>query len=147
MELFDKTAQPDWPWFEELLSYDNAKLAHALLLSGRTTGQKPFLTRGLEALRWLANVQSFGERRFPADRHQRILPARLGAAREFHQQPIEAQAMVSACLEAYRRTSDAWWVRTGPTRLRVVPRLERSRPGTVLLQTRAVAGMRCTLTA
>ncbi len=27
----------------------------------------------------------------------------------FDQQPIEAQAMVSACLEAYRTTSDFWW--------------------------------------
>src|SRR6266446_2165961 len=50
MELFDRVAQPDWPWFEDLLSYDNAKLAHALILSGRTTGQKPVFDRGLEAL-------------------------------------------------------------------------------------------------
>ena len=27
----------------------------------------------------------------------------------FDQQPIEAYAMVSACLEAYRATSDSWW--------------------------------------
>ena len=27
----------------------------------------------------------------------------------FDQQPIEAQATVSACLEAYRATSDPWW--------------------------------------
>jgi hypothetical protein len=27
----------------------------------------------------------------------------------FDQQPIEAQAMVSACLAAYRATSDFWW--------------------------------------
>jgi len=37
MELFERTAQPDWCWFEEDLSYDNAKLAHALILSGRAT--------------------------------------------------------------------------------------------------------------
>src|SRR5438309_4211271 len=35
MELFDRVAQPDWPWFEDVLSYDNAKLAHALILSGK----------------------------------------------------------------------------------------------------------------
>src|SRR2546422_385003 len=32
MESSDKTAAPDWQWFEDLLSYDNAKLAHALIL-------------------------------------------------------------------------------------------------------------------
>jgi len=38
MELFDRAAKPDWPWFEEELTYDNAKLAHALILSGRVSG-------------------------------------------------------------------------------------------------------------
>ena len=35
MELFEGQRQPDWRWFEEELSYDNAKLAHALILSGQ----------------------------------------------------------------------------------------------------------------
>ena len=34
---------------------------------------------------------------------------RGGTRAIFDQQPIEAQAMVSACLEAYRTTSDSWW--------------------------------------
>src|SRR5207253_8407051 len=50
MELYDRTATPDWPWFEPELSYDNAKLAHALILSGRATGQKAVFARGIEAL-------------------------------------------------------------------------------------------------
>src|SRR5256885_2230453 len=58
MELFDHEAQPDWPWFEDLLSYDNAKLAHALIVSGRATGQQPVFERGLQTLRWLAEVQT-----------------------------------------------------------------------------------------
>ena len=58
VELFDQTAQPDWQWFENNLTYDNAKLAHALILSGRATGQKPVFERGLQALRWLAEVQT-----------------------------------------------------------------------------------------
>jgi hypothetical protein len=34
---------------------------------------------------------------------------RNGARAVFDQQPIEAQATVSACLEAYRATADPWW--------------------------------------
>jgi hypothetical protein len=34
---------------------------------------------------------------------------RGGERANFDQQPIEAQATVSACLEAYRATSDLWW--------------------------------------
>ena len=108
MELFDRTVQPDWPWFENVLSYDNAKLAHALILTGNATGQKPVLERGLQTLRWLAAAQTaesgdfrpIGSNGF----HQRG-----GPRANFDQQPIEAQAMVSACLEAYRATADEWW--------------------------------------
>jgi len=108
MELFHRTEQPEWPWFEDVLSYDNAKLAHAMIVSGRATGQKPVFERGLQTLRWLAEVQTaesgdfrpIGSNGF----HQRG-----GLRATFDQQPIEAQAMVSACLEAYRATSDAWW--------------------------------------
>ena len=34
---------------------------------------------------------------------------RGGTRANFDQQPVEAQATVSACLEAYRATSDFWW--------------------------------------
>ena len=49
--------RPDWRWFEEELSYDNAKLAHALIVSGRGTGQTEVFDRGIEALRWLVEMQ------------------------------------------------------------------------------------------
>ncbi len=58
MGLFEKTAEPDWLWFEEKLSYDNAKLAHAAIITGHATGQKVVLERGLQALRWLMEVQT-----------------------------------------------------------------------------------------
>jgi hypothetical protein len=39
---------------------------------------------------------------------------RGGVRADFDQQPIEAQAMASACLEAYRATSDVWWYEQAP---------------------------------
>ena len=39
MNLFEQNAHTDWRWFESELSYDNAKLAHALILSGLDTGE------------------------------------------------------------------------------------------------------------
>src|SRR5216684_3980406 len=108
MELFERTAQPDWCWFEENLTYDNAKLAHALILSGRATGQQAMFERGLEALRWLAELQISEKGHFRAIGTNGFY-RRGGMRANFDQQPIEAQAMASACLEAYRSTSDAWW--------------------------------------
>src|SRR5690349_19988973 len=53
IELFASNAKPDWCWFGQRLSYDNANLAHALILSGNATGQPQVLERGLQALHWL----------------------------------------------------------------------------------------------
>ena len=106
--IFDKVAEPGWTWFEEGLTYDNAKLAHALIVSGRATGQKSVYERGIQALRWLVGIQT--------SRHGQLRPIgsngfyrRNGVRADFDQQPIEAQTTVSACLEAYRATADPWW--------------------------------------
>ena len=108
MDLFDVHSTPDWCWFEDELSYDNAKLAHALILSGRATGQTAVFERGLKALRWLMELQTSEKGHFrPIGSNG--FHRRGGTRANFDQQPIEAQAMVSACLEAYRATSDVWW--------------------------------------
>ncbi|MGH9623803.1 MAG: glycosyl transferase family 1, partial [Bryobacteraceae bacterium] len=108
VDLFDRSAEPDWRWFEKELSYDNAKLAHALILSGRATGQQAVYERGLEALRWLTELQMSEKGHFRPIGSNGFY--RYGGKRaNFDQQPVEAQATVSACLEAYRVTSDVWW--------------------------------------
>jgi glycosyltransferase involved in cell wall biosynthesis len=108
MELFDVHAEPGWCWFENELSYDNAKLAHALILSGQTTGQAAVFERGLQALRWLVELQISDRGHFRPIGSNGFY-TRGGARANFDQQPIEAQATISACLEAYRSTSDVWW--------------------------------------
>src|SRR2546427_469828 len=108
MELFEASAHPDWKWFEEELSYDNAKLAHALIVSGHATGQPTVLQRGLDALRWLTELQMSEKGHFRPIGSNGFY-RRGGPRADFDQQPIEAQATVSACLEAYHATSDVWW--------------------------------------
>ena len=108
MELYDLHAHADWNWFEEELSYDNARLSHALIVSGRATGQETILNRGLKSLRWLVEQQTSEKG------HLRPIGSngfyhRGGTRANFDQQPIEAQATVAACLEAYRATGDARW--------------------------------------
>jgi hypothetical protein len=110
MTIFDEVAGPGWTWFEQGLTYDNAKLAHALIVSGRATGHTSVYERGIQALRWLVDVQT--------SQHGQLRPIgsngfykRNGARAQFDQQPIEAHTTVSACLEAYRATGDPWWHR------------------------------------
>jgi hypothetical protein len=108
MESFDAAAHRDWQWFEEVLSYDNAKLPHALILSGHGTGDQAVLERGLTALRWLVEMQMSEKGHFRPIGSNGFYP-RGGKRANFDQQPIEAQATISACLEAYRVTADISW--------------------------------------
>jgi glycosyltransferase involved in cell wall biosynthesis len=108
MKLFESNAKPDWCWFEDELSYDNAKLAHALILSGHAARQPAVLECGLQALRWLNEIQVSEKGHFRPIGSNGFY-RRGGERATFDQQPIEAQAMVSACLEAYRTTNDFWW--------------------------------------
>jgi glycosyltransferase involved in cell wall biosynthesis len=108
VEIFDEVAEPGWVWFEEGLAYDNAKLAHALIVSGRAMGQASVYERGIQALRWLVGVQTTQKDQLRPIGSNGFYK-RHGIRAQFDQQPIEAQATVSACLEAYRGTSDPWW--------------------------------------
>ncbi len=108
MDLFERNSQEGWRWFEQELSYDNAKLAHALILSGRAAGRPEVIEQGLQALRWLNELQISEKGHFRPVGSNGFYQ-RGGERAHFDQQPIEAQAMVSACLEAYRTTSDFWW--------------------------------------
>lgn len=98
-----------WYWFEHGLSYDNARLCEALLRAGLTLSSSVMVADGLAALEWLKDVQtapgghfrpvgtdSFGQGM------QRPLP--------FDQQPLEAAAMIDACVAAHEATGDPRWV-------------------------------------
>jgi len=93
---------------EQELSYDNAKLPHALILTGRATGNAAVFERGMETLRWLVKLQTSENGHFRPIGSNGFFK-RGGTRANFDQQPVEAQAMMSACLEAYRSTSDSWW--------------------------------------
>lgn len=106
--LWQNFATDDWPWFEPSATYDNARLCQALILSGKSMPHPEALEIGLKSLRWLASIQ-----RTQAGHFQPIgsngFYAKDGARADFDQQPVEAQSMVSACLEAFRATQDATW--------------------------------------
>lgn len=102
-------ATDDWHWFEEAVTYANAKLPHAMILSGRCLKDAALLELGLKSLRWLIRTQTS-----PAGSFRPVgsngFYRRGQECAQFDQQPIEAQATVSACIEAYQATGDPQWV-------------------------------------
>lgn len=108
--LWHACATDKWPWFEPSVTYDNARLCQALILSGQWSPHKEALEVGLQSLRWLVSVQKTQTGCFRPIGSNGFYD-RDGARADFDQQPVEAQAMVSACLEASRATQDESWSR------------------------------------
>ena len=108
MEGFGNCTGDDWPWCEETVTYDNGRLAQALIVSGAASGQQGVIDTGINALRWLVELQTSEGGYFRPIGCQGFY--KRGQARaDFDQQPIEANAMVSACLEAFRVTGENYW--------------------------------------
>ncbi len=109
MQRYADAATDDWHWFEEVVSYANAKLPHAMILSGRCLNNGTMLGLGLKTLRWLTKLQTSDAGAFRPVGSNGFFPR--GKERAiFDQQPIEAQVTISACIEAYHATSDIFWV-------------------------------------
>jgi glycosyltransferase involved in cell wall biosynthesis len=106
--LYKQTSCSEWLWFEDRLAYSNASLPHALLVAGRQTGRQDAVEIGLETLRWLADIQRAEEGHFVPIGSNGFY-SKGGEKARFDQQPIEASAMVSACLAAFRLTLDERW--------------------------------------
>jgi glycosyltransferase involved in cell wall biosynthesis len=109
MQRYTDAASDEWQWFEEVVSYANAKLPHAMILSGRCLNNGPMLELGLKTLRWLIKIQTSEAGSFRPIGSNGFYPR--GQTRAIYdQQPIEAQATISACIEAYQATADMFWV-------------------------------------
>ncbi len=108
VDLYDRTATDDWPWFEDVASYNNARLCQALIRSGGWS-ENPRVTQiGIESLRWLCEKQRSPEGRFRPIGCNGFCRQGVPTA-IYDQQPIEAHAMVSAAIEAFDVTKDPFW--------------------------------------
>lgn len=99
----------DWQWFETRVTYDNARLCQALILSGKWMPHPEALEVGLQSLRWLVSLQKTQAGHFRPIGSNGFYE-KGGARADFDQQPVEAQAMVAACLEASHATKDGRWL-------------------------------------
>jgi len=108
LTLYQSNRSDEWRWFEPGLSYCNAAPPHALIMCGQSIPQEAMTEAGLESLAWLTAVQRGDSGHFVPIGSNGFYE-RGGVRARFDQQPIEAQAMVSACLEAYRITGDKRW--------------------------------------
>lgn len=108
IEMYEATATEDWPWFENVVTYNNARISQSLIAHGRWSDDQRTTDIGLKSLRWLCEQQISPEGRFrPIGSNG--FSREGGVAAVFDQQAIEAHAMVSSSIEAYAATKDPFW--------------------------------------
>src|SRR5689334_19027755 len=53
LRLYTTVSGPQWSWFEDVVSYGNAILPHALLICGSELGRADMTDAALKSLKWL----------------------------------------------------------------------------------------------
>jgi glycosyltransferase involved in cell wall biosynthesis len=105
---FKNNATNSWPWLESTLNYANGKLPHALLLSGQWMQRSDMIDMGLRSLEWLLTIQTEKGHFVPIG--NKGWYEKGGPKARFDQQPIEANAMIEACIEAFNIIRDKTWI-------------------------------------
>jgi hypothetical protein len=109
LDIYERSHSETWHWFEKSLSYSNARLPQALILAGWRSDNRRMIEAGIESLEWLVAAQHRGDAEtfVPIGSNGFYTEGKEKA--RFDQQPLEACATISACLEAYRLTHEERW--------------------------------------
>jgi glycosyltransferase involved in cell wall biosynthesis len=108
LSLFRRTDQPDWPWFEDRVTYCNGRLPQALIATASWSGDEEMMATGTRSLAWLMSIQRTADGYFAPVGTNGFFERGMTAA-VFDQQPVEACASVAACMHAFRTTGDHRW--------------------------------------
>ena len=104
LDIYERSHSETWHWFEKSLSYSNARLSQALILAGWRSDNQRMIAAGIESLEWLVAAQHCGDQEIFVPIGSSGFFTEGAEKARFDQQPVEACATISACLEAYRLT-------------------------------------------
>ena len=109
LKHFQDHMSDEWPWCEDSLTYSNAALPHALIISGRWMGRNDIIDVGSKALDWLLKVQTSENGALSLVGNSGWF-TRGGSRSRYDQQAIDAHALLDACVEAYHVTLDSKYI-------------------------------------
>ncbi len=110
LNIYEQSCTETWRWFEKSLAYSNARLSHALILSGGRSGNRKMIAAGIESLEWLVAAQHHGDSEVFVPIGSNGFFAEGQDRARFDQQPVEACATICACIETYQLTREARWL-------------------------------------
>ena len=109
LDIYERSCSEGWYWFEKSLSYSNARLPQALILAGWHSDNRSMMQAGMKSLKWLISEQLREDSDIFVPIGSRGFFVQGQGKARFDQQPVEACATISACLEARRLTAEAHW--------------------------------------
>jgi hypothetical protein len=105
LQRFEARGDAAWAWFEDEMTYDNARLCEALIRAGHELGEPAFGDAGLVTLAFYESVTVENGIFVPIG-NQGWYP-RGGHRARYAQQPLEAASLVDAELAALDASGDA----------------------------------------
>ncbi|MCJ7580824.1 MAG: glycosyltransferase, partial [Candidatus Aminicenantes bacterium] len=109
LKLYKNNRSDEWMWFEESLSYANARLPQALIASGQHLGNRAMVKQGMEALEWLMKIQENPKTGYLSLIGNAGWYSKGGKKANFDQQPVEITGIIDACHQAYLATGQKTW--------------------------------------
>jgi hypothetical protein len=109
LRMYGETSADEWRWFEDVVSYDNARLPLALLVTAQQTGDAAMRRAALESLEWLMRWQQAPGGHFRPVGCSEVFRRGDPAPSQWDQQPLEALASISACGAAHACGAGDHW--------------------------------------
>ena len=108
-DLFRENQQGGWQWCENIITYANAKIPHALVLAGQWIPDPEMFETGTRTLEWLLRIQTSEYGHLSIIGNSGWYPQGAEKA-NFDQQPIEAMSLIDACIDVYIATGKIKWL-------------------------------------
>lgn len=107
---YETNRKADWLWYEDYLTYLNARLPHAMLTAGQYLGNQKYKDAGLISLNWLYEQLIDGDNKYISLIGNDGWYIRGRQKAKYDQQPIEITPLIDACRMAYEITKDPLWI-------------------------------------
>jgi len=108
-KMYVANRDKDWLWFEDIVTYANARMSEALIAAGKYLNEENMIEQGLESLDWLIRIQTA-----TGGGHLSLIGnsgwyRKGGKKSQYDQQPVEVFSIMEACTQAYEAMGDERW--------------------------------------
>lgn len=104
VENYIATKEKNWKWFENIITYENAKLPLGLLFAYEITQDNKYFEIAMESLEFLIELTIIDNRFIPIGNHGWYIKG--GRRAYYDQQPVEAAAMIELLKKAEKLTGN-----------------------------------------